>query len=68
MASSEGVEASGGEVLDALKRFEHQHRLDPNLPADEVKAVDTALANGDTEKALEVEVALVEDDSPYPEV
>jgi hypothetical protein len=63
MSSSEGVEA-----IDALKRFKHQHHLDPNLPTEEVKIVDAALISGDSEKALEVEVALVEDDSPYPEV
>ncbi|KAI3320748.1 OPT family small oligopeptide transporter [Xylariaceae sp. AK1471] len=63
MSSSERVEAIG-----ALKHFEHQHHLDPNLPADEIEIVNAALAIGDTEKALEIEVALVEDDSPYPEV
>ncbi|TGJ84790.1 hypothetical protein E0Z10_g3991 [Xylaria hypoxylon] len=61
--SSEGVEA-----LDTLKHFEHQHHFDPNLPVDEIELVQTSIASGDTEKAIKVEVALVEDDSPYPEV
>jgi len=63
ISSSEGADA-----LDALERFEQEHHLDPNIPADEIEAVGVALAAGDPEKALEVEVTLVEDDSPYPEV
>lgn len=64
MSSSEGVEA-----MDTLKNnYEHQHGLDPNLPADDIEVIDAVLARGDTEKAIGVEVTLVEDDSPYPEV
>ncbi|RWA07198.1 hypothetical protein EKO27_g7903 [Xylaria grammica] len=60
--------SEGAEALDTLKRFEHQHHLDPNLPADEIELVQASLASGDTEKAIKVEAALIEDDSPYPEV
>jgi hypothetical protein len=63
MSSSEGVEAS-----DSLKRFERQYHFDPNLPADEIELVDATLTSGDSEKAIKVEVASVENDSPYPEV
>ncbi|KAI1485474.1 small oligopeptide transporter [Biscogniauxia mediterranea] len=64
---SEG-DTSGVRALDTLKRFELQHKLDPNLPANELNNVDEILATGNAEKGLEVEAALIEDDSPYPEV
>ncbi|KAI8632990.1 OPT family small oligopeptide transporter [Xylariaceae sp. FL1651] len=67
-SSSDGVEASGTEALNVLKDFEHKHQLDPNLPVNEIENVEAVLATSDTEKALGVEVALIEDDSPYPEV
>ncbi|KAI0419524.1 OPT family small oligopeptide transporter [Xylaria grammica] len=64
----EAESSEGAEALDTLKRFEHQHHLDPNLPTDEIELVQASLASGDTEKAIKVETALIEDDSPYPEV
>jgi len=60
--------ASGVEALNTLKQFEKMHHLDPNLPIDELDDVDAALDSGNAEKGLEVEQALVEDNSPYPEV
>ncbi|KAI1263905.1 OPT family small oligopeptide transporter [Xylariaceae sp. FL1019] len=66
--SSGEVDATGVEALTVLKEFEHQHHLDPNLPMEEVKAVDAALATGNAEKAADIEVSLLEDNSPYPEV
>ncbi|KAI0424290.1 OPT family small oligopeptide transporter [Xylaria sp. FL1042] len=63
--SSEGVEVS-----ETLKVSEHRHKLDPNLPTNEpeVELADAALNGDDAEKAIEVEVTAVEDNSPYPEV
>ncbi|KAI1320431.1 small oligopeptide transporter [Xylariaceae sp. FL0255] len=66
--SSGEVEATGADALDTLRQFEHQHHLDPNLPLEEEAAVDAALASGNAEKALDVEVSLLEENSPYPEV
>jgi len=60
--------ASGVEALNTLKQFEKMHHLDPNLPIEELNDVDAALNDGNAEKGLEVEQALVEDNSPYPEV
>ncbi|KAI0835526.1 small oligopeptide transporter [Hypoxylon sp. FL0890] len=68
ISSSEAVEATGAEALNTLKHFEEQHRLDPNLPIQELKDVDTALATGNAEKGVEIETALLEENSPYPEV
>ncbi|KAI0379172.1 small oligopeptide transporter [Hypomontagnella monticulosa] len=68
ISSSEGAEATGTEVLNTLKKFEEQHKLDPNLPIEELNDVDTAIATGDTEKGVEIETVLVEENSPYPEV
>lgn len=52
----------------SLKQFEKMHRLDPNLPLDELDEVDIALSTANLEKGAEIEQILAEDDSPYPEV
>jgi hypothetical protein len=44
------------------------HRLDPNLPLDELEEVDIALNSANVEKEAEIEQILAEDNSPYPEV
>ncbi|KAI1100995.1 small oligopeptide transporter [Jackrogersella minutella] len=67
-SSDEAIEATGAEALNTLKHFEEQHKLDPNLPIQELNDVDAALATGNAEKGVEIETSLVEDDSPYPEV
>ncbi len=67
-AGSADGEASGTEALNALEHFKKMHHLDPNLPIPELNDVETALQAGDAEKGVEIEQALVEDDSPYPEV
>ncbi|KAI1170423.1 OPT family small oligopeptide transporter [Nemania sp. FL0916] len=63
VSSSEGIEALG-----TLKRFQHRHHFDPNLPTDEIELVDKALTSRSFEKDAGVNAALVEDDSPYAEV
>lgn len=60
--------SSGVDHLKHLAAFEKAHKLDPNLPMDELNDVDAALATGNAEKGLEIEHALMEDNSPYPEV
>jgi len=65
---AEDRRASGAEALSSLKQFEKMHHLDPNLPIDELNDVDAALDSSNAEKGLEVEQALIEDNSPYPEV
>ncbi|KAI0849872.1 small oligopeptide transporter [Daldinia vernicosa] len=67
-SSSEVIEVTGVEALNTLKGFEEQHKLDPNLPIEELNEVDATLASGDTEKGVEIETALLEENSPYPEV
>lgn len=52
----------------SLKHFEKMHRLDPNLPLDELEEVDVALNTANLEKGAEIEQILAEDNSPYPEV
>jgi hypothetical protein len=52
----------------SLKQFEKMHRLDPNLPLDELEEVDIALDTANVEKGAEIEQILAEDNSPYPEV
>lgn len=60
--------SSGVDHLKHLAAFEKAHKLDPNLPMDELNDVDAALATGNAEKGIEIEHALMEDNSPYPEV
>ncbi|RYC61439.1 hypothetical protein CHU98_g4774 [Xylaria longipes] len=63
-SSSEGIATP-----DTLKRFEHRHHFDPNLPTDEIELMDASLTRSDVEKDVAVIAAnVVEDDSPYPEV
>lgn len=76
-SSDDAVSSSNeksGAIVDAavaentLKDFSKLHQLDPNLPLDELEQVNAALHTGDPEKELAIEHALVEDNSPYPEV
>lgn len=52
----------------SLKQFEKMHRLDPNMPIDELEQIDAAIRQGNAEKGVEIEHLIVEDNSPYPEV
>jgi hypothetical protein len=61
-------EATGVEKLDRLRYFEKMHKLDPNLPIDDLNDIDAAIATGNDEKGIDIEHALMEDNSPYPEV
>ena len=60
--------ATGIDHLQHLQQFEKSHKLDPNLPIDDLNDVDAAIATGNAEKGIEIEHALMEDNSPYPEV
>jgi hypothetical protein len=60
-----GVAAEAARNLKAFKQF---HALDANLPIEELDAVEDALQVGDAEKEVAIERALLEDNSPYPEV
>lgn len=62
------AQASGIDHLKHLRQFEKLHKLDPNLPIDELSDIDAAIATGNAEKGIEIEHALMEDNSPYPEV
>ncbi|KAG6367381.1 hypothetical protein INS49_001570 [Diaporthe citri] len=52
----------------SLTQFEKMHRLDPNMPIDELEQIDAAIREGNAEKGVEIEHLIVEDNSPYPEV
>ncbi|KAK0628567.1 putative isp4 protein [Bombardia bombarda] len=56
------------ETVSSLKQFEKSHRLDPNIPLDELDEVELALNSANAEKGAEIEQILAEDNSPYPEV
>lgn len=57
-----------GAAVEELKKFEKLHKWDPNLPQAELDQVQAVLADGDVEHGVAVEHALLEEDSPYPEV
>lgn len=52
----------------SLKHFEKMHRLDPNMPLDELEQIDAAIRQGNDEKGVEIEHLIMEANSPYPEV
>jgi hypothetical protein len=65
------VNASGIETDDALaqlKKFEKLHKWDLHLPQEQLDDVHGVLESGDVEKEVAVERALLEENSPYPEV
>lgn len=64
----DGSLEGGLDSLNSLKQFEKMHRLDPNLPLDELDEVEVALNSSNVEKGAEIEQILAEDNSPYPEV
>lgn len=64
----EGAESTGADLLKQLHDYEKAHKFDPNMPIDELNDLEAAIATGATEKCLEIEHALMEDNSPYPEV
>lgn len=51
-----------------VKAFRKQHRYDPFLDDEKLRAVDSALDSGNIEKLRDLDNALIQDDSPYPEV
>lgn len=68
-APADTAEVSGLEHLKSLERFEKKaYKLDPNLPLDKLNELDAAIATGNAEKGMEIEQALMDDNSPYPEV
>lgn len=62
------ADEAGRDPSEQLQDFERIHKLDPNLPVEELNEVDAIVASGNAEKVAEVEAALVEENSPYPEV
>lgn len=68
-ALSNTAEVSGLEHLKSLEQYEKKaYKLDPNLPLDQLNELDAAIATGNAEKGMEIEQALMDDNSPYPEV
>lgn len=74
-AKSSGVETENHQAsfdaIGTLRRFSKNHELDPNLPIEELDAVDNAVEaaeRGNAEEGKEVEREIMEENSPYPEV
>lgn len=51
-----------------LQTFRKQHRNDPFLDSEKLRAVDSALDSGNAEKLKALDDSLIQEDSPYPEV
>jgi hypothetical protein len=66
-AQSTSADYLAFDAIGTTRRFPKDHELDPNLPIEEPNENEKTL---DTEKGPEVEIerALFEEDSPYPEV
>ncbi|KAK7209644.1 hypothetical protein V2G26_016822 [Clonostachys chloroleuca] len=61
-------QSSSIEKLKGLNDFDKIHKLDPNMPIDDLNEFEAAIATGNDEKGFDIEHALMEDNSPYPEV
>lgn len=57
-----------GDHEGELQAFRKQHKYDPFLGEDKLRAVDSALDSGNAEKLRDLDHTLIQDDSPYPEV
>lgn len=71
LEASHAIQASGIEVQESvqnLKKFKKLHKWDPNLPIEQYDNVTAVLDTGDIEKEVAIEQALLEENSPYPEV
>ncbi|KAI5198829.1 OPT family small oligopeptide transporter [Aureobasidium subglaciale] len=55
------------QVLDDIDKLQRVHQSDPNLPDEEIKALDEAIKTGNVEKALEVDESFAKE-SPYEAV
>lgn len=67
--STTGIDkAQAAQVNKELRNFRKQHRWDLFLEEDNLDRIDSAIRSGDTEKEAAVDQALIQEDSPYPEV
>jgi hypothetical protein len=57
----------GTTALDDVRKLRRAHQNDPNLPEDEIEALDEAARSGDAEKAAELDEAFTKE-SPYEAV
>lgn len=62
------AEASGVQAKEELQNFRKQHKWDPFLDNEKLDTIESALHSDNAEKALAVDEALIQEDSPYPEV
>jgi len=56
------------EIRKELSAFEKEHMWDPNMPQENLNAVNKALMADDVNAEIALENALIEEDSPYAEV
>lgn len=54
-------------ALDDVRKLQQNHRYDPNLPEEDIEALDEAVRAGSVEKAFEVDESFTKD-SPYEAV
>lgn len=64
--STGGTDSSAAE--EQLAIFEDQHEWDPNLTKEKRDEVHRALQTHDIEKEAALDISLIEEQSPYPEV
>ncbi|KAH6664850.1 putative sexual differentiation process protein isp4 [Halenospora varia] len=66
--SSVDVDNTAAVAEAELEAFQVEHKWDPNIPQESIDKVQEALKEHDVEKTVAIEVNLLEEDSPYPEV
>ena len=67
-ATTDVAESSGVQAQEELRNFRKQHKWDPFLDNEKLDTIETALHADNVEKAMAVDEALIQEDSPYPEV
>ena len=67
ISETKGAVAVESQVLDDVRKLQRAHQNDPNLPEEEIEALDEAVRTGSIEKALEVDETFTKE-SPYEAV
>jgi hypothetical protein len=62
------AKTTGSQAKAELRNFRKQHKWDPFLDNEKLDTIDSAICADNAEKAVAVDDALIQEDSPYPEV
>ncbi|KAG5974456.1 hypothetical protein E4U55_008208 [Claviceps digitariae] len=67
-SGSQSTSVFFGNAAQKLRNFSKQHKWDPFLDVDKLQTIESAIESDNTEKQAQIDQALIQEDSPYPEV